>query len=419
MPTQVTSFQTAAAMIQVPHMEVACAAWTLPVRGRLGVPNLRHGTTISLQSNVSKFQVSKRRGCKTRIQCQGTSFPAKDKSQTGALTGADEAPGGTDSSTSGWVPGSGVGREEGRSLILVEWSGDGMREKWRAKAGEALAGLASMARPHNFAPSCIMVFLGAWLASDRCFQLVMWSPSVWLVALLSGTIAVASMLANDVFDFRSGVDRINGPDKPLVSGRVHPDDAELAAGCMYAAVVLGCCCLPSLPLRLLIGGATVITYIYTPFLKRITVIKNITVAAIISSSVLAGALVAGGGAGLERAAPVSLFLFLSVVMREILMDIGDIVGDKAAGIKTLAVRFGRSGAATIAGAALASAHAVMVRLGPQTRIFAVAATVVLLPLYASVYTLINAPTDPQQLSSIIDKSMLYIAIAAIMLFSTL
>jgi hypothetical protein len=46
-------------------------------------------------------------------------------------------------------------------------------------------------------------------------------------------------------------------------------------------------------LRLLVGGAAVATYIYTPFLKRLLVVKNVIVAAIIASSILAGGLVAG------------------------------------------------------------------------------------------------------------------------------
>lgn len=57
--------------------------------------------------------------------------------------------------------------------------------------------------------------------------------------------------------------------------------------------MIGICCLEPMNLRLLVGGAAVATYIYTPFLKRLLVVKNVIVAAIIASSILAGGLVAG------------------------------------------------------------------------------------------------------------------------------
>lgn len=57
--------------------------------------------------------------------------------------------------------------------------------------------------------------------------------------------------------------------------------------------MIGICCLEPMTLRLLVGGAAVATYIYTPFLKRLLVVKNVIVAAIIASSILAGGLVAG------------------------------------------------------------------------------------------------------------------------------
>jgi 4-hydroxybenzoate polyprenyltransferase len=60
--------------------------------------------------------------------------------------------------------------------------------------------------------------------------------------------------------------------------------------------VIGICCLEPMNLRLLVGGAAVATYIYTPFLKRLLVVKNVIVAAIIASSILAGGLVAGQSA---------------------------------------------------------------------------------------------------------------------------
>lgn len=39
------------------------------------------------------------------------------------------------------------------------------------------------------------------------------APAVWLVSLLSSSVAAASMVLNDYFDFRSGADTVNAPQK--------------------------------------------------------------------------------------------------------------------------------------------------------------------------------------------------------------
>lgn len=55
---------------------------------------------------------------------------------------------------------------------------------------------------------------------------VLLMPRVWITAVCSALIAVASMLANDVFDFRSGTDQANERDTPLMTGEVDPDDVS-------------------------------------------------------------------------------------------------------------------------------------------------------------------------------------------------
>lgn len=90
-------------------------------------------------------------------------------------------------------------------------------------------------------------------------------PAVWLMALLSGGVAVASCVVNDYFDMRS--DTINAPHKvplvplgclpvtsrlelthqlfaqPLPSGVVPPDGALLLASSVYMFVLIAACLL--------------------------------------------------------------------------------------------------------------------------------------------------------------------------------
>ncbi|CAI5505582.1 unnamed protein product [Closterium sp. Naga37s-1] len=328
-------------------------------------------------------------------------FPGGEAKRSDALsvedpTGSLPSTGGTTDSTTG----------NNRASILVQ----GLEGRsWAEKAQHArklLAGLLALSRPHNFLPSVLLVLLGAFLGASSTGSgtaamtaatanisataaaaattvaataataataaaaaslptLPVWlSPRVLLVAALSGSIALASMVVNDVFDWQIGSDRVNSPAKPLVSGAVHPYDAELAAGCLYSLIVLAACQLEPLPLRMLVAGAAVGTYLYTPFLKRITLVKNVAVAGIIASSLLAGALAAGASfSALYRASGAFLFLFHALLYREVLMDVADVTGDASAGVPTLAVRLGKQRAVLVACGMLVLAHAAGVSAG--------------------------------------------------------
>lgn len=297
----------------------------------------------------------------------------------------------------------------GGSLFLTGLQGTA--EERRQQLFRAYAGLLKMARPHNFAPSFVLVLLGAWLAGGRAWRVLL-VPRVVLVAALSGMVALTSMIANDVFDFRSGADKVNGPTKPLITGQVHADDAELTAGCLYGAVVLGCSCLEPLSLRFLVSASAVLTYIYTPFLKHVTLVKNVIVAAIIASSILAGGLAAGGYAGLQRTATMGAFLFCAIVCREIVMDVSDVEGDRVAGVMTVPARFGRRRGLFAALAALAAAHGTLLVGGLRSWRFASAATLVLAPLYAKLRSLLaarpSAAPPLEMLGKFVDESMLFI-----------
>jgi 4-hydroxybenzoate polyprenyltransferase len=60
-----------------------------------------------------------------------------------------------------------------------------------------------LARIHNLLPSFLLVMVGAW-AGAGCSLSALAAPGVWVVALLSGGIAVSSCVFNDYFDLRVG-----------------------------------------------------------------------------------------------------------------------------------------------------------------------------------------------------------------------
>lgn len=156
-------------------------------------------------------------------------------------------------------------------------------------------------------------------------------------------------------------------------------------------------------LRSIVAFSAAATLLYTPLFKKLTAIKNATVATVIALAPLAGALAAGavcggmglhspvavagpalptravqrrctptsqqvqsallgllftqdlhaclvsppllqGDAGLLRLAPATLFAFSGVMFREILMDMNDLEGDRSGGVWTLPVLLGKPAA---------------------------------------------------------------------------
>ena len=131
---------------------------------------------------------------------------------------------------------------------------------------------------------------------------------VWIMALIAAGVAVGSVVVNDYFDFLVGVDSINAPDRPLPSGVIRPDIALLITMLFYISVlVAGCLMEPpalrsrtffafsdnSCPYRQIIAFSAAGTLLYTPFLKSLTLVKNLLVASITSLSPISGALAAG------------------------------------------------------------------------------------------------------------------------------
>lgn len=198
-----------------------------------------------------------------------------------------------------------------------------------------------LARIHNVLPSCLLVFVGALKGSGFSMRILL-SFKVWIMALISGGVAVASVIVNDYFDFISGVDSINEPTKPLPSGLIRPDFALLITLVLYVAVLVAGCIMEPALLRWIIAFSAASTLIYTPLLKSLTLIKNFVVASVIALSPLSGALAAEmGTTGFGPLQNATMFIFGSIVFREILMDINDVKGDAAAHVNTLPVVLGK------------------------------------------------------------------------------
>ncbi len=182
-----------------------------------------------------------------------------------------------------------------------------------------------IARMKNAGMAAAAVCLGFWIGRS-----ILPLRSLLFLCIAAATATAFGNVVNDRRDVAT--DRISHPDRPLASGEL-----TLAAAGWYAVVLallsLGFAALASpahlfatlIPLALLI--------LYTRFLKATPLAGNIVVSLLVAYPLVYGGLL---GSAFYRLLVPAGAAFLASLLREIVKDLQDEPGDKAAGIVTTA-----------------------------------------------------------------------------------
>lgn len=184
------------------------------------------------------------------------------------------------------------------------------------------------------------VFLSGLLAGDlNGFQLEY--LIAFLIVFLS---AVGSFAFNDYCDFE--VDRRNNrSDRPLVLGLLSRQLALITGLVSFFLVILLSLFLKLLAMALVVFSLPLF-FLYSLGLKKKFFVKNILIGFAYVATIFLGSLVSDSA--LE---PLILYFalmgFIVGLAFEVMLDIGDIEGDRTLGIKTLAVEFGAERAAKL------------------------------------------------------------------------
>ena len=216
-----------------------------------------------------------------------------------------------------------------------------------------LSGYARLTRPVNCVMMGIAVIVGAALANPHM------SRSFWpnlVYGFVTGfMLTAASMVINDYFDRQ--IDAINEPKRPIPSGLIKPRNALIFAAILsilgfVAAYLTNVYCLVTAIVAWIAFAG------YTTVGKRSGLPGNFLVSLCVAIPFVYGMAMAA-----EVRLNVLLFAlmaFLSNTGREITKGIVDVKGDKAANVKTVAVRYGEKNAAIAA----ASFYMLAVLLSP-------------------------------------------------------
>ena len=198
-------------------------------------------------------------------------------------------------------------------------------------------------RYKNIFPAIYLFLTGTWIVNPKFIEFIKTIKSPPIIYSLISTLLILSsnMVINDLFDLK--IDRINHSDRPLVSGEIKIKEAILlAAGLILSTELINIFLLPQ-KLQNPIHLSVLFTFIYTPILKKILFIKNISCALMVAYTVFFGGFVAYNGSGnnkLNFLYQIITFVFFGSLYNEILLDIRDYEGDKKNNISTIATVFG-------------------------------------------------------------------------------
>jgi 4-hydroxybenzoate polyprenyltransferase len=201
-------------------------------------------------------------------------------------------------------------------------------------SGDRRSGLWTMTRIGVPVTCALLVLVGSRLAGAV-------SLSVFAAMAATALVVAASNVFNDRCDVVA--DRINGRQRPLVTGAVTENEADrfvlaVSAGAFVSASVLGAVSMAVLGAMVIVGLA------YSLFLRRVVGLGQGSISLLFAAPILYGG-IAGGGLRLEHwlaAALVTVFVFA----RETIKGCPDRAGDMAAGYGTLATRYGKGGVLT-------------------------------------------------------------------------
>ena len=202
-----------------------------------------------------------------------------------------------------------------------------------------MSDLARLVRAPNLLLAAAGVLAGGWIALGTVAI-----PKLALFAALSGIgLGAAGNAANDVQDVVA--DRVNAPARhPLAAERLRAETAHLI---IWLGIVLGLggAALVSGRAVLVALLALAVMLVYSPLLKRRGLPGNLAVAVVAGLPLFYGALAVGRpGAGIV---PWVLAAWLHLA-RELVKDLSDEPGDRAAGRRTLPVAVGMQRATRVA-----------------------------------------------------------------------
>jgi 4-hydroxybenzoate polyprenyltransferase len=199
-------------------------------------------------------------------------------------------------------------------------------------------------RVNNCFPSFLLNLIGAWLVYPS--KKIFFNGKFWVTTFLTQLTMMNSMVINDIYDLK--IDIENKKDRPLVDKSISINEAKVLYMLNFFIIYKISNKYLKNSIFNFVMIINLILFIYTPVLKKIPVIKNLTCASVIGTTVLftSSSISNINYPLLYKIKNINLIYFTSVMMFlssiyiELLLDIIDKDGDEKYGIITVPNYFG-------------------------------------------------------------------------------
>jgi len=191
-------------------------------------------------------------------------------------------------------------------------------------------------RYKNILPTMILSFSGNFISSQNKFIFLNNIPST-IVTILTMSY---SMIINDIFDIK--IDKINNPKRPLVTGEISLYEALTLI--VIIIKLIDNISFYYLPINLqnILKIVIITLSLYTPFFKKMPLVKNLVCSFIISFTLFfSGLSINNVIINKQILFIASVYVFLGALVNELLLDIVDHTGDLQNKIQTIPVIFGK------------------------------------------------------------------------------
>ena len=185
-------------------------------------------------------------------------------------------------------------------------------------------------RPFNCLFIGLAILTGAWLNNSisDLFTLI--------IALISGVfIAAGGYVINDFYDLP--IDVVNKPRRILPRGGIKPDYAYMYAMFLFVSGFSLSFFTGNMWAIIIAIVNSLLLYFYAKKLKKTILLSNLIISYTTGSAFLFGAVI---NANVMNILPIFIYTFLYTLVREIVKDAEDEMGDRKVGIITLATVFG-------------------------------------------------------------------------------
>jgi geranylgeranylglycerol-phosphate geranylgeranyltransferase len=178
--------------------------------------------------------------------------------------------------------------------------------------------------------SALAVYVGSLIAGLPFYP----SMPVIYALVTAFLICAAGMVINDYFDVE--IDRINKPKRPIPSGQISKRTALVYSAILFSAGI-GLSYLVNIYAMSVAAIVSALLILYAWRMKKMILIGNLTISLLVSLTFIFGGMV---NLNIGPVLSLALLAFLTNTGREIFKSIDDVMGDKAASVNSLPIKYG-------------------------------------------------------------------------------